>query len=277
MRFIAFTLAIVCFAASSLRAADPGKNPISDDAIATIKQVQAAYDGLQSLEVHGTIASSTKGHDWVGGDSRKFDGQFVAPNKFRIEIEPRLTGNANDLCGCTGKLVYSDSSNHTARAAADATDSKLGLPRMLVAAGEAANLSPMALAVFKGTALQLVHTSMIGAKTVKCDADEKIGDTPCLKIVSTETLPVPRRRTLYFDRNTHLLRREIDETDLPGGSSTRQVIDVETTKINPQIPDDRFKWKLPAEWIDPNSQPAAPAPPAIPARAPGDLITTELI
>jgi outer membrane lipoprotein-sorting protein len=269
MRFIALTLAIVCFTVCSLRAEVPDKNPISDDAIATIKQVQAAYDGLQSLEVHGTIADSTKVHDLVVSSSRKFDGQFVAPNRFRIEIEPRMTGNANDLCGCTGKLVYSDTGNHTARAAADAADGKLGLPRMLMASGETENLSPMALAAFKGTALQLVHTSIMGAKTVKCDADERIGDTPCLKIVSTETLPAPRRRTLYFDRNTHLLRREIDETDLPGGGSSRQVIDVETTKINPQIPDDQFKWKPPAEWIDPNSQPAAPAPPVVPAPAPG--------
>jgi outer membrane lipoprotein-sorting protein len=228
-----------------------------------MKEVEAAYEKLDTLQISGTVNTSTAHGIGIFNVSQKFSGCYAAPNKFRFQINARLQGNADDLFGCTGKLVYSDQNNHRQRMAGDATADKVQFPVMTLGV---MIYAPMEFVIVKDSALRIVRATPMGSIQVKQDADTKIGQTSYLTIVRTSQNGMfGTKTTLLVDPVTHLLRRQIDETAMPGGNVTTRVVDVESTKVNEKLDDEQFRWTPPAEWTDPNAKPApAPAPAAPP-------------
>jgi hypothetical protein len=231
---------------------DPQDSKVSDEAIAEMRAVQAAYGHLKSLQVSGTITSTMSHGRGKSSNVQKFTGAFSAPNFFRVEIGVDRMGQGEQICGCNGAVIYSEHKDPLQRMASDIPTDKLQFMRSMLLTEGLEKCLPISIAVNSEAALQLVRELSTDVVHVKLEADQQIGDKSYDVVVRTSEM-TGRKTTLLIDPQTHLIRRETEETLMPGVSIVR-VTDYKTTDVDKVIPKETFRWSAPKEWVDPDAK-----------------------
>jgi hypothetical protein len=252
-------LLVVCCILSTLLAADRDESNVSDDAITLMRKVQMAYGNVKTLEVTGKITSTITHGRFKRKSSKTFVGRFSAPNKYRLEIDGDAVTGGSDTCGCTGKILFSEKSDPLQRAVADVPTDAIGEMHWAFITAQLRDCPPIYFAAHKNGALEVVQAPAMDVVDVKIGADEQIDDKPYHSVIRGSKME-GRSVTLLIDPDTDMVRRQVDETMMPGGGITR-VIDIETTNVDAELKDELFRWSPPKEWLDQAAAPASqPAP-----------------
>jgi outer membrane lipoprotein-sorting protein len=244
---------------------------VSADAENALKDVQAAYDNLHTMEISGTV---TYLNEFVGRPAlanklpvttSSFSGIYESPNRFRLEMPVLVPNGADwppDVYGCSGTVLYSDVTNHTHRLAMDAPEEKPTLRDMVVESYVGIqSVRPMAFAV-EENAFQMLQAARRPQGGIQISNELSLGDPITIDgkqfqavIDETNMLGQKHTETLLIDPQTHLVRRTILEQQ-HGNLKTTQTLDIVKEAIDQPIDEARFKWTPPAEWFATTKQPA---------------------
>jgi peroxiredoxin/outer membrane lipoprotein-sorting protein len=238
------------------QAPDGPNEPVSPEARSVIERLQAAYAGLETLD----LAGSVKANFDVGGEQLDREGEFTAsfkaPNKFRHEMSDDI------LLGSTGETAYVYRPSDRLYMTADAPEER----------GAAAELpSPIP------DLLQMQNPSLLLA--ISSDAAEHIA-RGATEVTRVDDVEVDGRSytTLEFrspggdlrlliDPQTNLIRQVM--LDLKAALQAQGQPDVETAQLtfeytrsepDVQLDDERFEWSPPPGATD-AAQVAAQAQP----------------
>ncbi|QOV87673.1 TlpA family protein disulfide reductase [Humisphaera borealis] len=226
------------------------KLDVSKDARELLDAVRAAYKGVESLKLAGTISADIDMNGEKNKNSSEFEASFQSPLKFRHQTREHLTGGKaeSQFFGGTGKKLYAFESRYNYFYLADAPKDRVKsgeLPKQLV--GLMSQLNPsLLLAIVPDAAEEL----MDGVdKLAKVD-DVKIDDVayPALKL----SFGKESELTIAFDSKSHLIRRTV--WDRKGYAIEKKQQDVKKVEVtidyalsqaNASVKDVDFNWTPP--------------------------------
>lgn len=224
----------------------PKAAAVTPEAKTVIDQVDAAYSGIQRLELAGTFSTDIDAPGQKTADSRTFTAAFAAPNKFRHAMQDDM------LVGSTGDKAYAYLAGRNLFQLFDAPHEKVELGQLPGPIPQILQMQNPALmlAMMKSAAAALSGTF---TDIRKADDSKLAGDAAAYPTLML-TLPNRMVVTMLFNPDTHLLRQSrtdikpmLDERGTPDVKNATLVVDYTTVKANDgaAVNDERFAWAPP--------------------------------
>ena len=220
----------------------PQAAKVTPEAQKLIEQVDAAYSKLKSLELAGTYSADLDAAGETKKEQKKFTASFVAPNKFRHEMEQDL------LLGSTGEKAYAYLQERNRYSQADAPREKAELeklPEPIPQAIQMQNPSLM-LAVVKSAGSLLSETF----SEIRKGEDVRIDGSAFQALQMT--LPNQAVVTMLFNPETHLLRQAradfkpvLEKRGTPDVKQALFTVDYTSVKPDAPVKEDQFAWAPP--------------------------------
>ena len=220
----------------------PRTAKVSPEAQQVIEQVDAAYAKLKSLELAGTYSADISAAGGEKKETKKFTASFVAPNKFRHEMEEDMMLVANG----EKAFAFDQSRNRYGYGEAPRERAELArLPEPFPQILQTQNPSLM-FAVVRSVSAELKELFVDIARA----EDVRLGDTafPALRA----TLPDNRVVTMLFDPATHLLRQvrydvraRLEQRGTPDVKQAMLTVDYTTVKADAKVLEEQFAWAPP--------------------------------
>ena len=267
LRVIGIVLvAIASHAASAARPAAAAQGttrplggvPMDSSTEARVRQLSKAYGSLKSLTFSGSIVTEVfRGEQTLSKLGQTFEGSFLAPTCFRIEVT-QVSRDANNSrfvavrAGTSAQWSYVErppaqtySRERAASAAPQLDDARQGRP-VARAYREAFAHPSLLLAIYRGDVNVLMDFK--GKTEVVATKPTRLGgkDHPTLIVHH------PRTATTYvLDPETSLLRQVTYVISGPDGKSgTRQMITYEKSTVDMNLDVTAFDWTPPAGFTE---------------------------
>ena len=238
-------------AAAETASAPEQSATISPEAKQVIDKIDAAYAGINRLELAGTFSADLNAAGTERKESKAFTATFAAPNKFRHLMQDDI------LVGSTGEKAYAYMEERNLYTQAEAPKEKTGLQKMPEPIPQVIQMQNpgLMLAMVKSAAAELSSTFTDIAKA----EDTKIGDDAAAYPTLRLTLPNKMVVTMLFHPETHLLRQArtdikpmLEDRGTPDVKNATLTVDYTTVKANEgaSVKEEAFAWSPPKDARD---------------------------